>query len=56
MKDAIIFNTVLLSFYHKDNILFGKKIWESDLIAVYKRSSVPKPVYYPSTFDEYGPV
>jgi hypothetical protein len=53
--DMEIFNTVLLSFYYKDNILFGKKIWESDHVAVYKRSSVPKPIYYPSTFDEYGP-
>ena len=53
-NDMKIFNTVLLSFYYKENVLFGKKIWESDKIAVYKRSDIPKPYYYPSTFDDSG--
>jgi len=54
-SDMEIFNTVLLSFYYKENSLFGKKIWESSQVAVYHRSKIPKPYYYPNTFDDSGP-
>jgi len=53
--DEALLNSVLLSFYYPSNPLFGEKIWESSEAAVYFRSKKPKPIGYPSTYDDAGP-
>ncbi len=49
-----IFECARLSFYYRDNPLFGREIWSSRLAAIYLRSKVPKPYDYPSTYQYTG--
>jgi hypothetical protein len=53
--DGALLHSVLLSFYYPDNPLCGAKIWESPKAAVYFRSTEPKPMGYPATYDDAGP-
>jgi hypothetical protein len=48
-----LIDSVMLSFFYPENVLFGEKIWESSEGAVYKRSNVPIPEYFIST-QEFG--
>ena len=52
--DFDILKTVLLSFYHPENELFGEKIFDSEKIAVYYRSQIEMPRGYPQTYRSYG--
>jgi hypothetical protein len=54
VEEHEIFEAAYLSFFHKQNPLLGKGIYDSDTVAVYLRSEVPKPSFFPSTFDYYG--
>lgn len=49
-----LLKSALLSFYYRENALLGKEIWSSDKVAIFKRSSVPKPDYYPCTYEYDG--
>ena len=49
-REVEIFESARLSFFYKENPLFGKKIWSSTFGAIYHRSSFPKPYNYPSTY------
>ncbi|MDR1531470.1 MAG: hypothetical protein LBS62_04675 [Clostridiales bacterium] len=40
---ADLIESVMLSFFYPENVLFGEKIWESSQGAIYKRSKVPLP-------------
>ena len=53
-KEMNIFECARLSFYYKDNPLFGRKIWSSKFGAIYLRSEFPKPKNYPSTYQYSG--
>lgn len=53
-KDKDYFTSALYSFYYEDNPLFGEKIWESVHGAIYTRSKVEKPPYYPKTYEYDG--
>ena len=46
--DYKLLNDVALSFYYVSNSLIGKCIFENEYIAIYERSKVPKPRYFPS--------
>ena len=54
-RDISSLQTVFLSFFYEENILFGKKIWSSSKAAIFLRSEQPKPDNYPSTYDQTGP-
>ncbi|MEO5369007.1 MAG: hypothetical protein H7833_02920 [Magnetococcus sp. DMHC-1] len=54
-KQETLFQCVLLSFYYRENPLFGACIWESDEAAIYFRSRMPKPDEFPYTDDLNGP-
>lgn len=51
--DYNLFLTVQNSFYFPQNDMFGQKIWESDIGAVYERSKKPIHIGLPNTY-EYG--
>ena len=46
--------SALQSFFYAENPLFGKKIWSSQSIAIYQRSSHKKPENFPSTYNDHG--
>ncbi|MFZ3132208.1 MAG: hypothetical protein WA125_14225 [Desulfosporosinus sp.] len=52
--DVSILESALLSFFYEENPLFGEEIWNSPEFAVFQRSKIPKPLYYPSTNDYSG--
>ena len=53
-NDLSVLESALLSFYYTENPLFGEKIWDSSVGAVFYRSKLPKPYYYPSTYNDNG--
>ncbi len=53
-NDVSILESALLSFFYEENPLFGEKIWNSPEVAVFQRSKIPKPYYYPSTNNYSG--
>lgn len=53
-QDEMILKAALHSFYYPENPLFGKVIWESLRVAVYHRSKMPLPHFYPVTYGEKG--
>ena len=53
-NDLPVLESTLLSFYYQENPLFGEKIWDSSEVAVFHRSKIPKPCYYPSAYDCSG--
>ncbi len=54
-NDANLLQTVLLSFYHPENPLLGQPIWVASDVAVHFRSTVKKPLGYPTTSSYTGP-
>lgn len=53
-NDTPVLESALLSFFYEENPLFGEKIWSSQEAAVFHRSKVPKPYYYPYTYNYTG--
>lgn len=53
-RDRQILESALLSFFYPENPLLGEKIWSSESAAVFYRSDIAKPRYYPSTYDYDG--
>jgi len=53
-NDLPVLQSALLSFFYKENPLFGEKIWDTPEVAVFHRSKIPKPYYYPSTYNYSG--
>ncbi|MBF0134595.1 MAG: hypothetical protein HQL75_18665 [Magnetococcales bacterium] len=51
----LLFQSVRLSFYYRENPLLGHCLWESDEAAIYLRSTIPKPADFPQTYDSPGP-
>jgi hypothetical protein len=49
-----VLESALLSFFYEENPLFGEKILDSPEVAVFHRSKIPKPYYYPSTYNYSG--
>ena len=54
-NDAQLLQSVLLSFYYRQNPLFGEEIWSSQRSAIFYRSSQAKPSTYPATNKYQGP-
>lgn len=52
--DLPVLESAVLSFFYPENPLFGEKIWESSEVAVFHRSKILKPDYYPFTYDYSG--
>jgi hypothetical protein len=53
-NDMPVLESALLSFFYEENPLFGEKILDSPEVAVFHRSKIPKPYYYPSTYNYSG--
>ena len=52
--DIPVLESARLSFFYEENPLFGEKIWATPEIAVFHRSKITKPDYYPYTYNNIG--
>jgi len=53
-QDDQLLQSVLCSFFYLHNPLFGEEIWSSHRSAIFYRSGLPKPAYYPATHNDSG--
>jgi len=54
LSDTAVLESALASFFYPENPLFGDEIWSDPSVAVYHRSSRPKPDSFPETYDDRG--
>jgi len=54
-EDRTLMEAVTLSFFHPENPLFDRCLWQSSEGAVYTRSKRSKPAGFPSTYNDSGP-